>query len=482
MTLAPQGARAAASAALAACVAFGAVSCGTASPVPTGAAPVDPLTLATIADLNPSPDIVEINLTAREAERDLGGAKPTRVYTYNGTLPGPLVDAKVGDELIVHFKNELPEPTLVHWHGVRLPAAMDGSPSVQPPVKPGGTFEYRFRLKDAGLFWFHPHVRSDFQQEHGLVGVIRVRAPEEPRVDQERVVILDDVRVNEDGTFPTYLDDAAKMLGRESETLMVNGVRGARLRSRPGALQRLRILNAANGRFFNLKLAGTRLRVIGTDGGRIPEPYDVDSLLIAPSERYDVVFRAPSSAGEFPITTEPYDRGHETGENPARRLGVLVVEGQQVEAQLPSIDHGPALPKLAAPTNTAPITFSLDEGTTPSGELTFLINGKAWPEVPMQKMALAEVRTLELINLSEMDHPFHVHGTFFQVLSTNGVPAARIVNKDTVIVPMKGRVTALVKFDEPGAWMVHCHINEHAENGMMGEIHVGDATSLHGSK
>ena len=99
----------------------------------------------------------------------------------------------------------------------------------------------------------------------------------------------------------------------------------------------------------------------------------------------------------------------------------------------------------------------------------------------MQKMALAEVRTLELINLSEMDHPFHVHGTFFQVLSTNGVPAARIVNKDTVIVPMKGRVTALVKFDEPGAWM-HCHINEHAENGMMGEIHVGDATSLHGSK
>ena len=94
-----------------------------------GATTPDPLELSTAIDTNPAPDVVEVALTAREAEKDLGGPKPTRVWTYNGTMPGPIIDAKVGDELVARFTNTLPEPTLVHWHGVRLPAAMDGTPA-----------------------------------------------------------------------------------------------------------------------------------------------------------------------------------------------------------------------------------------------------------------------------------------------------------------------------------------------------------------
>lgn len=441
------------------------------------AAPVDPLALTPIVDSNPSPDVVEFSLVAKEAEKDLGGTKPSRVWTYNGTMPGPLVDAKVGDEMVVHFKNELPEPTLVHWHGVRLPAAMDGSPSVQSPIPIGGSFDYRFRLKDAGLFWFHPHVRTAEQVERGLVGVIRVRAENEPVVDAERVLVFDDVKVNEDGSFPTYIDDMSKMLGRESSTLLVNGTRSPKVSVRPGSLQRFRVLNAANGRFFNLRIAGVRFTVFGTDGGAIQEPYEVDSLLVAPAERYDVLFVAPRAPGELSFTTEPYDRGHDTGANPALALGKIVVEGEPVSAPRTIPTSTRALVRLPS-VSTEPLRFVLGEGATPEGELTFTLNGKSWPDVPAQRLGLGEVRTIELENTSEMDHPFHVHGTFFQVLSTNGVPSARLAEKDTVIVPMKGKVTVATRFDEPGPWMVHCHINDHSEGGMMGEILVGDAVSM----
>lgn len=465
---------------LALLVATGLVACGSTNDTTNANVTPDPLALTPAVDLSPAKDVFETSLVAKESVKDLGGPKPTRVWTYGGTMPGPLVDVNVGDELVAHFRNELPEPTLVHWHGLRLPAAMDGSPSVQTPVKPGESFDYRFRLKDAGLFWFHPHVRTGEQVERGLAGVIRVRGADEPDVDDERILVLDDVKLGDDGQFPSYVDDASKMLGREADTILVNGVRDAVLSARPGALLRLRLLDVANGRFFNLKIAGARMTVIGTDGGRVAEPYETETVLLAPAERYDVVVRVPKQPGDLAITTEPYERGHDTGKNPAKKVATLRIQGEPVTTEKP-LPKGRPIEKLPSPTGAA-VKFVLDEGTTPQGELTFTLNGKAWPEVPAERVGVGEVRLLELENHAEMDHPFHVHGTFFQVLSVNGVPASRLVEKDTVIVPMKGKVTAVARFDEPGAWMVHCHINEHSDSGMMGEILVGDAVSkAHGA-
>ncbi len=196
------------------------LSCSTSPMVSVPLPESDPLALATLEDLNADPNILEVNLEAREADKQFGITPVTKVWTYNGTVPGPLLDVKVGDRLIVHFTNHLPEATTVHWHGVRLPAAMDGSLAMQAPIEPGGTFRYEFVLKDAGLFWFHPHMRTDVQIEKGLTGVIRVRGTEEPQVDEERVLVLDDVRLKEDGTFPTYLDDTSKMMGREGNTIL----------------------------------------------------------------------------------------------------------------------------------------------------------------------------------------------------------------------------------------------------------------------
>ena len=427
--------------------------------------------LARASDESPEPDVFELTLEARTTEVQLGDGPPTPVWSYNGTVPGPLIEAKVGDRLVVHFQNSLDEETTIHWHGVRLPATMDGTLAMQDPVLPGGSFDYEFELKDAGLFWFHPHVRSDLQVQRGLYGTILVRGDDEPAYDRELVVVLDDLRLRADGAIEEYPDDEGLAIGREGNTLLLNGQVSPTLRAQPGETLRLRLVNTANGRFFNLKLAGHTLRVIGTDGGLIPKPYEVETLLMSPGERYDVLVSLDGKVGEeLPLTTEPYERGHGTGDNPALPIATLRLDGERVEgSSLP--DTGPPVELLPAQAPAESIV--LDEGTI-DGQLAFTINGATFPDVPPIMVPLGETRVLDVRNDAEMDHPFHLHGFFFQVLEADGVtvPESNRFNKDTIIVPMESSLKLVARFDEPGMWMYHCHILEHAELGMMGELRV----------
>jgi len=431
----------------------------------------DGTALLPVQDEDPSPDAFSLSLEARESEVTYGASPPTKVWTYNGTVPGPLIEAKVGDRLTVKFTNKLPEPTTIHWHGIRLPAAMDGTLAMQQPIEPGASFTYEFTLKDAGLFWFHPHMRSDIQVQKGLYGTIRVRGQAEPEADDERVLVLDDVRLKADGSLAEYLDDEARMMGREGNTILVNGKQTPTLRFRPGALVRLRLVNTANGRFFNLKLAGASFRVIGTDGGLIPGPHDAEQVLMSPGERYDLLVRMPASPGTLELTSEPYERGHDSGKNPPLKVATFSVEQEPVGRTLPLPAAGPAPERL--PDGPADFSLNLDEKVMPDG-VVFTINDAVFPDVPTIMTARGSTKVFEVKNKSEMDHPFHLHGFFFQILARNGQPepADALLNKDTIIVPMKSSLKLVARFDEPGMWMYHCHILEHAEHGMMGEIHV----------
>lgn len=433
----------------------------------------DEVTLTPAEDLDPAPDVVEIAIEAKVASKRYPGTKQaSEIWGYDGRVPGPLIQAKQGDTLKVKLANALPEETTVHWHGVRLPNSMDGVGHVQKPVAAGSSFDYSFPLKDAGLYWFHPHVRSDVQVEKGLYGAIVVRGDNEPEADREAIFVLDDVRVNDDGTFPEYLDDEQKMLGRHGNVLLVNGEQGPKLEVRRGSLQRWRLVNAANGRFFNLRLPGHTLRVIGTDGGLVPKPWDVEQLLIAPGERHDVMFVASGEAGEsLTLWNEPYERGHHTGEEPPMPLATLSFD---VEAPL----EGRSLPSAFPDIETLPVAggdFQIALGEAfQGGDLVFTVNGKTWPDVPPFAAPVGSVRTLDVKNDSDMDHPFHLHGSFFQVHepgSTGQVPSP-LAWKDTLIVPAKASLRLVSRFDEPGHWMYHCHILEHAEGGMMGQIDV----------
>ena len=452
------------------------VGCGTtaASPAATTSSPpdVDPIALVPVTDENPDPNVVEVSLEARESTKVYGASPPTPVWTYEGSVPGPFIDAKVGDRVIVKFKNSLPEATTIHWHGIRLPATMDGTMAMQNPIPPGGTFRYEYVFKDPGLYWYHPHMRSDIQVQKGLHGAIRVRGPNDPVVDQERVLMLDDVRLKADGTLAEYLDDTAKMMGREGNTLLVNGITDATIPMRAGASIRLRLVNVANGRFFNLRLPGHTWRVIGTDGGLLAKPYDTEKLLIAPGERYDVMLianGAPSSA--IDLMNDAYDRGHDSGNRPSMTVAHVrfTDEAPLADRKLP--DAFPGVVALPAASRSVPIV--LNEGQR-NNELVFTVNDAIYPDVPPIMVENGGLRVLDVKNDSEMDHPFHLHGFFFQILEKNGV--AQVLessgNKDTVILPAKSAMKLVSRFDEPGHWMYHCHILEHAEGGMMGEVHV----------
>ena len=447
-------------------------ACSSSKEAAAPASPPDPLALVPAHDENDDANVLETSFEAREATTAYGAPVATPVWTYEGAVPGPLLEAKVGDRIIIKVKNSLPEPTSIHWHGVRLPAAMDGSMAVQAAIPPGGTFRYEFTLKDAGLFWYHPHIRSDVQVHRGLYGAIRVRGPNDPRADDERVLMLDDVKLKPDGTIAEYLDDTSKMMGREGNTLLVNGKPDATLNLRSGASLRLRLVNVANGRFFNLRLPGHVWRVIGTDGGLITKPYDTERLLIAPGERYDVMVIANGAASSVvDLMTDAYERGHDSGMRPPMTVAHMRFSDEPalVGRKLPDA-FSPIAP---LPDTAASVPISLDEGTR-NGEVVFTINKAVFPDVPAVMVELGGLRILDVKNESEMDHPFHLHGFFFQLLEKNGVrqPLESMGNKDTIIVPAKTSMKLVSRFDEPGHWMYHCHILEHAEGGMMGEIHV----------
>ena len=245
------------------------------------------MALREAVDRNPDPAIVEIDLAARLAEVEVEPGLKVKAWTYDGGLPGPLIRTKVGDRLIVHFKNELAAPTTIHWHGVRVPIEMDGVPGIsQPEVKTGESFTYDFVVRDAGLFWYHPHVMSAAQVGFGLYGALLVDDPDDGvGVADELTLVLSDIGFDKFGVLePADSGGPAGMVfGREGQYVLVNGKRKPTIRMRAGAPQRWRIVNAAKSRFFLLDLDGQPFTIIGGDGGLQEEPVTSGTLLVTPA-------------------------------------------------------------------------------------------------------------------------------------------------------------------------------------------------------
>lgn len=429
--------------------------------------------LVRAVDLDPDPRVVALELTARVAQVEWLPGRPSEAWTYDGTVPGPLVDAAVGDTLVVRFHNALPAPTTLHWHGVRVPADMDGTEAMQHPVPPGGSFEYRFVLKDAGLYWFHPHVRSDEQVERGLYGVLRVGDPAGPALGRERVVVLDDVLLDGDGALvdPARLSHMEARTGREGNRVLANGAPNAFLEVTPGERVRLRLVNAAVARSFQLTLGGGRpLVLVGVDGGLLEAPRVLERLLLAPGQRADVLVDVDGAPGDaWTLSAEPSARGHHAGDDEAEAvLRLRLVEGQGTRAPLPGRLR--TIAPLPAPDTLR--RFVLGERMGMMSGPVFTLNGEAGPDVPPVATRVGAAEEWEYVNETTLDHPMHLHGYFFQVWDAAEATWERAW-RDTVNVPAGARLRLRVHFDErPGRWMQHCHILTHAELGMVQAVDV----------
>jgi FtsP/CotA-like multicopper oxidase with cupredoxin domain len=401
---------------------------------------------------------VTVELKAREVEWEFAPGGTIRGFAYNDQVPGPLIEANVGDTVEIRLTNGLPQATTIHWHGLRVPAEMDGTEAVQPPVEPGRTFVYRFVVPDAATFWYHSHTNETEQLERGLYGAFVVRDADEPSFDGERVLLLDDLKLDPNGEVSPFGNEHEHHAGREGDVRLVNGRQEPELEIAGDTIERWRFVNAANTRFVRLSIGERPFMVIGTDGGLLAEPLPATEVLITPGERLDLAVGPFEEGEQLVVEALPYDRGKgetEREEFAKLSVGPAAASQAQIPATLREIE--PLAPADAEPTRTIDLKALMHAGHHQRAE----------------PVRVGELQVWDLVNETGQDHPFHLHGFFFQVLQEDGKPPPVLAWKDTVNVPRKSRTRiAWLPDNRPGEWMYHCHILEHHAMGMMAHFAV----------
>jgi FtsP/CotA-like multicopper oxidase with cupredoxin domain len=371
--------------------------------------------------------------------------------------------------LEIHFTNRLPEPTTIHWHGLRIPAPMDGTEMVQTPVIPGETFTYRFRLPDAGTFWYHPHINEVEQLERGLYGAIVVRDEGEPELDAERVLVLDDVALDRNGQLRKPGWWLEQHDGRLGNTLLVNGRQTPELSIAAGQIERWRLVNASSARYVRLSIGNRPFTIVGSDGGLIEEPVTATEILLAPGDRAELAVGPFEEGDVLGVDSLRYERRTISRPKDDRfatlRVGPAAASRATMGGRLRTIEP-------LAPTD-ARTTREVHFGVRPSLKhgVKFTVNKRT--HYRDQPVKAGELQVWDIVNDTLMDHPFHLHGFFFQVLDVDGQPPQFRSWEDTVNVPPRGRVKiAWMPDGRVGEWMYHCHILEHHASGMMGHFEV----------
>jgi FtsP/CotA-like multicopper oxidase with cupredoxin domain len=425
------------------------------------------------------PHTVEMTLTAAPARMSLVPGTSTDVFAYNGRIPGPTIELHEGDHVIIHFRNNLPEPTTIHWHGLHIPVTSDGSPLY--PVAPGTQYDYVFTILPgtAGTYWYHPHPdhTSGYQIGKGLYGAIIVRAADDPLPASltEKLIILADNRFLPDGSvdFPAELSPQGRVdreNGREGNIVFVNGQIMPTISIRSGEVQRWRVINTSAARVYRLAIPGHTFLHVGSDGGLFEHPVEAKEILLANSERAELLVRGTGLPGTAThLQSLPYDRyipqTRPSDWNGTRDLLALqyTKESAVTPVTLPTTLR--SIPALDTTKSVATRVIVMTQG---------FINGKPMDMTRVDvsgRLGTTEIWQIE--NLVGMDHPFHLHGFQFQVLDRNGVPEKSRRWKDTVNVPKHETVRLIVEYaDYPGKWMFHCHILDHQDHGMMGILEV----------
>src|SRR5258706_4827898 len=450
-----------------------------------------------------------IDLDAELVRRTIAGHTFT-MYSYNGQYPGPLIEVARGSEIMVRFTNHLADSTSIHWHGIRLENAFDGVDGVTDE------FTYKLKFPDAGIFWYHPHIREDVQQALGLYGNILVREPgAKVPANREEILRLQDLLVGDGGLIPFGLESPTHaLMGRFGNVVLVNGEPSYGLSVRRGEVVRFYLTNVSNTRTLNLSFPGARMKLVAADAGPFERESWVESVVIAPAERYVVDLRFEAT-GSTALLNKVVGLDHLFGRflPMVDTLGIVSVSPQRVSRDLAKAfaalrRHSPPFAAAFSFLNRPPdqtlvltlrteglpyiterlmqldsIYFALVECGATVPMMNWASTGQQvrWvlkdPATGHENMDIAwqvhrgEPAKIRLVNerraFHGMQHPIHLHGQRFLVLAVNGVPNRDLAWKDTVLVPAGAVVDILLDTANPGEWMLHCHIAEHLSAGMM---------------
>ena len=417
----------------------------------------------------------------------------TRVWAYNGSVPGTPLRVRQGQEVRLRFVNALPQPSTVHWHGIRLDNAMDGVAGLtQDAVPPGGTFDYVFTPPDAGTFWYHPHNRSWEQMARGLYGALIVEEAAPPRVDRDLTLIFDDWRLGRDG----QIDEASlghmmdwSHAGRLGNWLTVNGRSQPKIAVAKGERLRLRLINCANARVMSLSFDGHDPRVVALDGQPVAPHAPRNGVVeLAPAQRADVIVDMGRDPGTRSAIREVSVRG-------SLHAAYLVYDARRVVRESP-LDAAIRLPDNALP-KRLDLADALGadlvmEGGAMGGMRRGMMGGRrmgmremmgrgmAWtfngvagmPDAPLVDAPRGRTVVVRMLNDTAWPHAMHVHGHHFRVVARNGRPVADAPWRDTVLMHRDERADIAFVADNPGKWLLHCHMLEHMAAGMVTWISV----------
>ncbi len=395
--------------------------------------------------------------------------------------PGPVLRVCQASPLSVLVKNGLSEGTTVHWHGIRLPNAMDGVPGLtQPPIAPGATFEYTFTPPEAGTFWYHSHADSAEQLGRGLAGALIVEESNPPEVDRELIWAIQDWRLTENGQVaPGFLKTMEEaMSGRVGNTVTINGRTPESVPVRAGERVRLRLLNAAPARIMALRFEGHRPVVVALDGQPC-EPHEPAGgrIILGPAMRADVIVDMQGDPGtRHDVIDDFYDKLSYT----------LVTLGY--DAAPPSRAHPASMVRLPRNPVPRPDMVSAEQhvirlqggimgGTSGSGAI-WSMNGASMTGdggdamKPLLRVERGRTCVLDLRNETTWWHPMHLHGHSFQVISRDEAAVPHDEWGDTVLVRPREKVRVAFVAENPGDWMFHCHVMGHQEAGLMTIIRI----------
>jgi FtsP/CotA-like multicopper oxidase with cupredoxin domain len=434
-----------------------------------------------------NPAIKEYNLAARPATVNLTGKSypDTPVWAYDGTVPGPELRVRQGEPVRITVVNKLGEDTTVHWHGIRLPNAMDGVPGLtQKPIRPGESFVYEFTPPDAGTFWYHPHADTLQQLGRGLAGALIVEEHEPIAVDRDLLWIIEDWRLDDEGRIAGGFGNRmeAGMSGRIGNTVTINGRVPEAVSVKAGERVRVRLVNAALARIVGLRFAGHKPIVVAHDGQPCdPHAPEDGRVVLGPAMRADLIIDMRGKLGRSYRVIDDFYK------DLAYKLVDLSYDPGK-PAPEPSSETPPKLPAnpLPEPDLTAAERHEIalqggmmgGMGMTGRGDATWAMNGMAMtgdgqPNMPpLFTIQLGKTCVLALRNETAWWHPMHLHGHSFRVVSRNGKPNPRREWRDTVLVPPRESADLAFVADHPGDWMFHCHVTDHQEAGMMGVIRI----------
>lgn len=439
----------------------------------------------------PSGADAAFEIVAREVEWELAPDKVIRAMTYGGTLPGAAIRVREGQRARITLRNQLREPTTIHWHGVDVPINMDGVPGIsQPEVQPGESFVYAFEARPAGTRWYHTHVNSEVQLDAGLSApfIIEPLAPE-PAVDRDYTLVLDDFIANgahhESEPSGGMMGGMMDMMGNprvdeKYDTFTINGKAfpaAENLVVRKGERVRLRLMNVSNMQTFIIRLLGHKLNVTHTDGNLLRAPVAVDALPIAPAERYDVLVTADNPGKWLLYAMDQYHtdnglatymvyQGTESG--PVNRA-----DGRRLVAWRYGMGEGvDMLPRDNGARVVNDLTLS-GGGMMGAGMDAWTINGLRYPDADPIRTRRDDLVRLSLTNMSAESHPMHLHGQSFRVVRVNDAALRAPLIKDSLdLSAHMGAAEIEFVAHNPGDWMFHCHKPMHMDGGMISLVQI----------